>query len=89
METNLITATIQYFSKSKKTAFITASPNPFSMDSVAGYVRTTTILNQEPGSEFKIPTGFSLEPMTDEDGVPFTTKNGEVRMKFVWKACKS
>ena len=84
MDTNLITATLKYFSKSGKSAFITTSSNAFSMDSVAGYVKSAPILNILPGDDFEMPSGFSLVQMLDEDGTPFTTKNGEVRMKFVW-----
>jgi|TARA_R110000772_G_scaffold35255_1_gene85095 hypothetical protein len=54
------------------------------MDSVAGYVKSAPILNILPGDNFEMPSGFSLVQMLDEDGTPFTTKNGEVRMKFVW-----
>tara|TARA_B100000482_G_C12327604_1_gene187418 strand:+ start:122 stop:376 length:255 start_codon:yes stop_codon:yes gene_type:complete len=84
MENNLITATLKYFSQSGKSAFITTASNPFSMDSIAGYVNASSILNLEPGSTFKMPQGFTLKPMVNEDGEPFTTKSGEVRMKFVW-----
>jgi hypothetical protein len=54
------------------------------MDSIAGYVRAKALLNLEPGSEFEMPVGFILQPMEDDDGVPFTTKNGDIRMKFSW-----
>ena len=81
---NLVTSTLKYFSKSKKSAFITTASNPFSMDKVAGYVLADSILNLEPNDTFKMPGGFTLKPMLNEDGEPFVTKNGEVRMKFVW-----
>lgn len=84
METNLITAKLHYFSKSRKSAFITTASNPFSMDSVAGYVNASSIQDLQPDDTFDIPQGFKLKPMIDEDGIPFTTKNGEVRMKFSW-----
>ena len=84
METNLITATLKYFSQSGKSAFITTASNPFSMDSIAGYVNASSISNLEPGATFKMPAGFTLKPMINEDGEPFTTKSGDVRMKFVW-----
>jgi hypothetical protein len=83
METNLITATLKYFSKSGNSAFITTKSNPFSMDSICGYILAEPILNLEPGATFKIPQGFVLKPM-EKDGELFTTKNGEVRMKFTW-----
>ena len=84
MEPNLITATLKYFSQSGKSAFITTAANPFSMDSIAGYVKAEPISNLQPGDTFKMQTGFTLKPMTNEDGEPFTTKTGDVRMKFVW-----
>ena len=85
METNLITATLKYFSKSGNSAFITTKSNPFSMDSICGYILAEPILNLEPGATFKIPQGFVLKPMEDkETGEVFTTKSGEVRMKFTW-----
>ena len=84
METNLITATLKYFSQSGKSAFITTASNPFSMDSIAGYVMAEPISHLEPGSTFKMKTGFTLKPMVNEDVEPFTTKSGDVRMKFVW-----
>ena len=85
METNLITATLKYFSKSGNSAFITTKSNPFSMDSICGYILAEPILNLEPGATFKIPQGFVLKPM-EKDGELFTTKNGDVRMKFTWPA---
>ena len=85
METNLITATLQYFSKSGNSAFITTKSNPFSMDSICGYILSEPILNLKPGATFKIPQGFVLKPM-EKDGELFTTKSGEVRMKFTWPA---
>ena len=39
----------------------------------------------EPGATFKIPQGFVLKPM-EKDGELFTTKNGDIRMKFTWPA---
>ena len=85
METNLITATLKYFSKSGNSAFITTKSNPFSMDSICGYILAEPILNLEPGATFKIPQGFVLKPM-EKDGELFTTKNGDIRMKFTWPA---
>ena len=84
METKLITATLKYFSKSGNSAFITTKSNPFSMDSICGYILADPISNLEPGATFEIPQGFILKPMKDDDGVPFTTKSGDVRMKFSW-----
>ena len=83
---NLVTSTLKYFSKSKKSAFITTASNPFSMDKVAGYVNASSILNLQPDDTFEMPGGFTLKPMLNEDGEPFVTKNGEVRMKFCWES---
>ena len=83
METKFVTATLKYFSQSGNSAFITTASNPFSMNSIAGYVRNNDkISNLEPGSTFQLPTGWKLVPMVDEDGVSFTTKSGDVRMAF-------
>ena len=55
METKLITATLKYFSKSGNSAFITTKSNPFSMDSICGYILADPISNLEPGATFEIP----------------------------------
>ena len=84
MPTNLITATLKYFSQSGKSAFITYASNPFSMDSACGYVSAQPILNLEPGNTFEMPANPIAKPMIDESGEPMLTKAGVQRMKLCW-----
>ena len=84
MPTQLITATLKYFSQSKKSAFITYASNPFSMDSACGYVNAQPILNLEPGNTFEMPANPILKPMIDESGEPMVTKLGVQRIKLCW-----
>lgn len=72
--------------RGEKSALIMVRANAFVFSGSPVYVPKSAIidiLGEEPekGTEFDIPDGYKLQPLTDEEGNPRTTnpnENGEV-----------
>lgn len=80
----MATAKLHRISDSGKSALILVRKNKFEFSASPAYIPAAAVADLEAGESFELPDGFEFVPMMDEDGNPYTTKDGQPLHCLKW-----